>query len=75
MIISLNTKNADPSPIHDKSPGEIRDTRDLPEHNKGNLQQAYRQHQITWRETQSNSTKIRNKTMLYTISILIQYRS
>ena len=32
--------------IHNKSPGTIRDTRDMPQHNKSNIQQAYSQHQI-----------------------------
>lgn len=26
--------------LHDKSPGETGDTRNIPQHNKGNLQQA-----------------------------------
>lgn len=50
--------------LHDKSLGEIRNTGHTPKHRKGNLQQAYSQHQIKWRGTQSNSTKIRNKTRL-----------
>ena len=29
---------------HGKSPGEIKDTRATLKHNKGSLQQAYRQH-------------------------------
>lgn len=32
-------------PLHDKSPGEIRDTRDLSQYNKGSLLQAHIQHQ------------------------------
>ena len=35
-----------PTTHRNKSPGKIRDTRDIPKHNRGNLQQAYRQHQI-----------------------------
>jgi hypothetical protein len=30
--------------------------------NKGSLQQVHSQHQLKWRETQSNSSKSRNKT-------------
>ena len=48
---------------------EIRDIRDIPKHNKGNIQQDNIQHQTKWRETQSNSTKIRNKTRLSTLHI------
>jgi hypothetical protein len=36
--------------------------RTIPKHNKGNLQNVYSPHQIKWRKTQKNSTKIRNKT-------------
>ena len=38
MIISLDTENS--TPLHDKSLGESRDTKDIPEHNKGNIHQA-----------------------------------
>lgn len=38
-----------PTPLHDKNPGEVRDTRDIPQHNEGSLQQA----QLKWRETQA----------------------
>jgi hypothetical protein len=30
-----------PIPLHNKSLGEIRDTRDVTKHNKDNLEQAY----------------------------------
>lgn len=30
--------------------GDIRNTRDIPNHNRGNLQNVYKQHQIKWRE-------------------------
>lgn len=33
------------------------DTRSLPQYNKDNLYQAYRQCQIKWKEPQSNSKK------------------
>jgi hypothetical protein len=46
MIISLDNENS--IPLHNKSLGEIRDTRDIS--NKDNLQQAYSQ--IKWIETQ-----------------------
>lgn len=42
-IISLDAEkesNKTPTPLHDKNPGEIRDARDISQHNKSNLQQA-----------------------------------
>lgn len=57
MIISLDTEKAFDKnliPVHEKSPGEIRDTRDIPQSNKGSLQQTYSQHQPKWRETQKH---------------------
>ena len=38
--------------LHDKGLGESRDTRYIPKHNKGNIQQASNQHQTKCRETQ-----------------------
>ena len=36
--------------IQDTSLGEVRDTRCIPKHNKGNIEQGNSQHQIKWRE-------------------------
>lgn len=79
MIISLDypltkKKNFDknPTPLHDKSSGEIRDSKNIPKH-KSNLEQAHSQHQIKWKETQSNSSKIRNNLRLSSLSIATQY--
>ena len=45
IIISLDTEKAfDKKPFMFKSLGEIRDTRQLPKHNKCNTKQANRQH-------------------------------
>jgi hypothetical protein len=41
------------TPFHFKSLGEIKDTRCMPKHNKGIMQQAKSKHQIKWRETKS----------------------
>lgn len=60
-----------PSILHDKSTGEIRDTRSILQHNKGSLQKAHKQ--LKWRETLRNSTKIRSKTRLSALFIPIQY--
>ena len=58
----------------DKIFGEIRNTRDIPKCSKDNIQQANSQHQIKWREDQSNSTKIMNKTRLFILySYSIEY--
>jgi hypothetical protein len=73
-IIPLDVNTAfdkSPTPLHDKNLGEIRDARDITKHNKGNSQQAYSQHRIKWGETQSNSTKTRNKTKLSSLPIAI----
>ena len=56
-----------PTPLHDKIPGEIKVMQGSTWTKKGNLQQAHSQHQVKWREPQRNSTKIRNKTRLPTI--------
>ena len=41
----LKNPRQSPSPLHDKSLGEIRDTRNIHKHNKINIQQANSQHQ------------------------------
>lgn len=76
MILSLDTEDAFYKIQHNlmkKRLKEIRDKRDVPKHNKGNLQQANRQDHIKWREIKSNSTKIRNKIRLSTFSMSTQY--
>jgi hypothetical protein len=50
----------DPTPIHDKSLGKIRNSRSMPKHDKSNLQQTSSQHQSKWCEAGSNPTKIRD---------------
>jgi hypothetical protein len=50
---------------------EIRDIKYIPKHNKDDVQQAYNQHQIKQKKTQSISTTIRNKARLSTLSINI----
>ena len=62
--------------IQDKNLGESKDTRNIPKHNKGNIQQAKSQHQSKWRETHSDPTEIRNKTScpfsLYPFNIVLE---
>jgi hypothetical protein len=48
MIISLDDEKAfekNPTPLHDKSLGKIRNSRPIPKHNESNLQQTSSQHQ------------------------------
>ena len=48
IVISLDAEKSlskNPIPFHDKALGNIRDTRSIPKHNKGNIQQANSQHQ------------------------------
>jgi hypothetical protein len=59
--------------LYVESLGEIRDTGQTPKYNKSNIQQANNQHQIKWRGILNNSTKTRDKSMLPTISLSIQY--
>ena len=78
MIISLDAEKAFDKiqlSFMIKGLGEIRDTRTISKHNKGNIQQANNQHQSKWRETQSDSTKIRNKMRHSTLYISMQYSS
>ena len=76
MIIVLDTEKAfeKNTSLHDIGLGESRETRNIPKHNKGNIQQSNSQHQTKWRETQSNPTEI-NKTKLSTLFISIKYSS
>jgi hypothetical protein len=53
MIISLDAEKAfdkNPTFLHDKSLGKIRNSRPIPKHSKSNLQQTSSQHQTEWRE-------------------------
>ena len=47
-----------------QSHGEIRDPIYISQHNKDSLQQAHSQHQLKWRETKCNSTKISKNAYL-----------
>ena len=77
MIISDAKKafNKIQHPFMIKALERNRDTKNIHKHNKGNTQQANSQHQTKWRETPSDSTEVRKKTRLSTLSISIQYSS
>ena len=63
MIISLDAEKAfekNPTPIHDKSLGNIRNLKPIPKHNKSNIQQTSSQHHTKWGETYSSPTKTRD---------------
>lgn len=51
LITCRKVIDRNPRPLHDKNPREIRNTGTYL-NVKGSLQQAYRQYQIKWRETQ-----------------------
>jgi hypothetical protein len=76
MIISLYAEKAfdkNSTSLHDKSSRKIIGTRDIPQHNKGNVQNAHSQDQPKQRETQSISTKIQNEARLSIHFIASQY--
>lgn len=75
IIFSLDAEKALTKSLHDKSPQEAGDARDIPQqHNKGkNSRQTHSECQPKWRETQSISFKSTNKTRLSTLSTSIQY--
>jgi hypothetical protein len=60
-----------PTPLNDDCPGEIRDTRDIPQHNKFtvNSKETF----ISMERNQRISNKISIKTKLSTYSIPRQY--
>jgi hypothetical protein len=54
MIISLNTEkpfDKNPTPLHDKSLGNIRNSRPILKHSKSNIRKTCSQHQTKWKET------------------------
>lgn len=70
-MVVLDAESAfdkNPKPLPDKSSEEIRNRRDIPKHDKGNLL-----YQPKREETQRISTKIGNKTRFSTPSIPISY--
>lgn len=50
-------------------------TRRVPQHNKGILHKAHRQHQLKWRKSQCNFTEIRSKIMLPILSVSTQHNT
>lgn len=61
--------------LHVKCLGEIGVTRHISKHNKSKIHKANSLHGLKWRETQSNSMKVRDKKRLFSLSISIQYNS
>ena len=57
--------------LHDKSLGDIRNSRPIPKHSESNILQTSSQHQTKWTETWSNPTKIRDQTRLPSLSLHI----
>ena len=58
--------------LYDKGSQETRNTRDVPQHSKVDLQKAHSHQQLKWRENQNISIKVRNKAEL-SFLIPIQY--
>lgn len=69
----LKRISQNPTHLLDKSLAKIRDRRDIPKHNKGNILKVYNQYQIKWKETQNNSTKIRNTERLFILLMPIKH--
>ena len=75
MIIKRCRKNfwQNSTPNYDKNSPESRHREDIPQHNKGHIWQTYnKQHSQLWK-TESISSKIRNKTRMSTLTIIIQH--
>ena len=49
--------------------------RNIPQHSKGHIWQAYRKHYSQWWKTESIPPKIRNKTRVSTFTTIIQHSS
>jgi hypothetical protein len=51
----------------DKSSDETRNRRNVPQHNKGYIRQAYSQHHTKWGKTETISSKVRNETSVHSL--------
>ena len=63
------------STIYDDNSSENGHRRNLPQHSKGHIWEAYSKHYCQWWKTESIPPKIRNKTGVSTSSTIIQHRS
>jgi hypothetical protein len=52
---------------------ENKDRRNVPQHNKGYIQQTYSQHYTKWKTTETIPTNVRNETGMSVFPISIQY--
>lgn len=57
-----------------KNLGENGDTRDIAQHNKGNIQKTQSQYRVKQAATQSISVKIRNETRISPLTAPTQHR-
>ena len=76
MIISIGAKKAfdkNPAPIYDKNIQQSGNRRSIPQHHQGQIQETYCQHRTQWAKTKSFALKIRNKTRVSALTILIQH--
>jgi hypothetical protein len=74
MIISINAENSFDKiqHFHDKSSDETRSRRNLPQHNKGCIQQAFSQQHTEGGKVEAISSKVMNETMVSMLSTLVQ---
>jgi hypothetical protein len=56
-----------------KNSEETKNRKNVPQHNKGCVQQANTQHYTKWRTTETMPTKFRNETGMSAFSMPIQY--
>jgi hypothetical protein len=52
---------------------ENKDRRNVPQHNKGYIQQTYSQHYTKWKTTETIPTKVKKETRIPAFSTPIQY--
>ena len=76
MIISIDAEKAFDKIQHlfmIKNSPEIRNRKNIPEHNKSNIQQTHSKYYPQWWKIKSISPKVRNKTRVPTFTTTIQH--
>ena len=77
MIISIDAEKAFDKfqyPFMIKNSPEIRNRRNIPQHNKSYIWQTHSKHFPQWWKIESISPKVRNKTRVPTLTTTIQHR-
>ena len=75
MVISIDAEKSFDKiqQPYDKNSPESGHRGNLPQHNKGHVQQTHSKHHSQWWKTESISSKIRNKTRIATLATFIQH--